>query len=167
MTIHSLDDGPPASHHVLLDVTCKALVPWARLLRRDLGPGKAPTHLRHRVLGPFRLVEKMSIGEFARRSRLHVAKALRIYDRRARERPYAAGDRHRRRRRSPQSPRRHLGRSRDHPAQTLKHFDQGNCTGMPCACLYNARLDRRLGREPAAYGPLAPAPPCQCCIRKG
>jgi ABC-2 type transport system ATP-binding protein len=35
-------------------VTCKALVPSARLLRRDLGPGNAPTHLRHRVLGPFK-----------------------------------------------------------------------------------------------------------------
>jgi Cu+-exporting ATPase len=34
-------------------VTCKALVPSARLLRRDLGPGNAPTHLRHRVIGPF------------------------------------------------------------------------------------------------------------------
>jgi putative transposase len=35
-------------------------VPSARLLRRDLSPGNAPTHLRHRVLGPFRLADQAS-----------------------------------------------------------------------------------------------------------
>ena len=45
--------------------------------------------------------------------------------------------------------------------------DQGNCIGMPCPCLCDAWLDRRIERETAAYGPLTSAPPCICCVRKG
>ena len=50
---------------------------------------------------------------------------------------------------------------------TLKPFDQGNCIGTHRACLCIAPTDPHLRRETAAYGPLAPAPPGVCCIRKG
>ena len=48
-------------HHVLLEVTCKALVPSAA--PTDLGPGKARTHLRHQVLGPFTLALPTLYGD--------------------------------------------------------------------------------------------------------
>lgn len=54
-----------------------------------------------------------------------------------------------------------------HPAQTLNHFEQGNCIGMHRACLWSNPPNPRLSRETAAYGPLASTSPCICCIRKG
>ena len=48
-------------HLVLLEVTCKALVPSAA--PKDLGRAKAPTRPRHRVLGPFRPGESPHIRE--------------------------------------------------------------------------------------------------------
>ncbi len=73
----------------------------------------------------------------------------------------------------------HLMPPQDHPTgleprsaktasvQLRREIEQGNCMGMHGACPCSASPNQHLGRETEAYGPLASAPPCVGCTRKG
>jgi hypothetical protein len=60
---------------------------------------------------------------------------------------------------SPQPAGRHLRRSRDRGAQTVNHFDQGNCIGMHSACLCTALPDRASAATLQRTGRLPPRHP--------